>query len=59
MSLTDEDGYPAAFGTYGNQTEIGEQIKKLLQEQGINVIDEPVACKGESVGTDNNGHPTR
>ena len=47
----------AAFGTYGNQTEIGEQIKKLIQEQGINVIDEPFVCKGASVGTDNRGHP--
>ena len=47
----------AAFGTYGNQSEIGEQIKKLLQEQGIYVIDEPFVCKGASVGTDNKGHP--
>ena len=47
----------ATFGTYGNQFEIGEQIKKLLQVQGINVIDEPFVCKGASVGTDNKGHP--
>jgi flavorubredoxin len=47
----------AAFGTYGNQSEIGEQIKGLLQEQGINVLGEPFVCKGASVGTDNKGHP--
>ena len=47
----------AAFGTYGNQSEIGEQIKGLLQGQGINVLGEPFVCKGDSVGTDNKGHP--
>ena len=47
----------AAFGTYGNHSEIGEQIKKLLQEQGLNVLGEPFVCKGASVGTDNKGHP--
>jgi len=47
----------AAFGTYGNQSDVGEQIKKLLQEQGINVLQEPFVCKGASVGTDNKGHP--
>jgi len=47
----------AAFGTYGNHSEIGEQIKKLLQEQGVNVLGEPFVCKGASIGTDNKGHP--
>jgi flavodoxin len=47
----------AAFGTYGNHSDIGEQIKKLLQEQGINVLGEPFVCKGASIGTDNKGHP--
>jgi len=47
----------AAFGTYGNQSEIGKQIKELLQEQGINVLGEPFVCKGDSVGTGNKGHP--
>ena len=46
-----------AFGTYGNQSEIGEQIKMLLQEQELNVLSEPFVCKGASVGTDNKGHP--
>jgi len=47
----------AAFGTFGNQSDIGEQINKLLREQGIYVIAEPFVCKGESIGTDNKGHP--
>jgi len=47
----------AAFGTYGNQSDIGEQIKGLLQEQGIYVLGEPFVCRGASVGTDNKGHP--
>ena len=47
----------AAFGTYGNQSEIGEQIKSLLQGQGVNVLGESFVCKGASVGTDNKGHP--
>jgi len=47
----------AAFGTYGNHSEIGEQIKNLLQEQGVNVLGEPFVCKGASIGTDNKGHP--
>jgi flavorubredoxin len=46
-----------AFGTYGNQSNIGVQITKLLQEQGINVLGEPFVCKGASVGTDNKRHP--
>lgn len=47
----------AAFGTYGHHSEIGEQIKELLLEQGINVLGEPFVCKGAAVGTDNKGHP--
>ena len=47
----------AVFGTYGNQSNIGEQIKKVLREQGINIIGEPFVCKGASVGTDNKGRP--
>ena len=47
-----------AFGTYGNQSSVGEQVKILMQEQGINVIGEPFVCKGASVGTDSKGHPT-
>ena len=47
----------AAFGTYGNQSNVGEQINKLLQEQGINTLGESFVCKGASVGTDNKGHP--
>lgn len=47
----------AAFGTYGNQSDIGEQLNKLLQEHGINVLYKPFVCKGASIGTDNKGHP--
>jgi len=47
----------AVFGTYGNDSEIGEQIRNLLQEQEINVLGEPFVCKGDSIGTDNKGHP--
>ena len=47
----------AAFGTYGNQSNVGEKINKLLREQGINTLGEPFVCKGTSVGTDNKGHP--
>ena len=47
----------AAFGTYGNQSDIGEQLQGLLRKQGVNVLDEPFVCKGASVGTDNKGHP--
>ena len=47
----------AAFGTYGNQSNVGEQIANLLQAQDINVLGEPFVCKGASVGTDNKGHP--
>ena len=46
-----------AFGTYGNQFEIGEQIANLLKERHINVVGEPFTCKGDSPGTDNHGHP--
>jgi len=47
----------AAFGTYGNQSNIGEQIISLMREQGIDVVGEPFVCKGASIGTDNKGHP--
>ena len=46
-----------AFGTYGNQSEIGDQLTNLLQEQHINVVSDPFTCKGDSPGTDNHGHP--
>lgn len=47
----------AAFGTYGHQSTIGEQIKLCLHEQGINTFGETFVCKGASIGTDNGGHP--
>lgn len=47
-----------AFGTYGNQSDIGEQIISLLRKQHINVVGEPFVCKGDSPGTDNKGRPS-
>ena len=47
----------AVFATYGNQIKIGDDIKRLLQEKGINVLGEPFTCQGASVGTKNQGHP--
>jgi len=47
----------AVFGTYGNQTKIGDDLRKLLQGKGIDVTDTPFTCKGKSVGTKNQGHP--
>ena len=49
--------HAAAFGTYGNQSDIGEQIQELLKEQGVKVLGKPFACKGDSIGTKNKGHP--
>ena len=47
----------AVFATYGNQFKIGNDIKKLLQDKGINILGEPFTCQGASVGTKNQGHP--
>ena len=47
----------AVFATYGNQFKIGDDLKKLLQGKGINVVGEPFTCKGASVGTKNQGRP--
>ena len=47
----------AVFGTYGNQYKIGDILKNLLNERGINVVGTPFTCKGKSVGTKNQGHP--
>ena len=47
----------AVFATYGNQFKIGDDLRKLLQGKGINVVIEPFICKGASIGTKNQGHP--
>ena len=47
----------AVFGTYGNQFKIGDILKSLLTEKGINVVGAPFTCQGKSVGTKNQGHP--
>ena len=49
----------AAFGTYGNQLQIGDQISELLKVQEVNVLVPPFVCKGDSPGTDNKGHPDK
>jgi len=47
----------AAFGTYGNQFKIGDDIKVLLEKRGITVVGTPFTCKGASIGSKNAGHP--
>ena len=47
----------AVFGTYGNQFKIGNILKNLLNERGVNVVGTPFTCKGKSMGTKNQGHP--
>ena len=49
--------YAAVFGTYGNQTKIGDELGRLLQDKGVNVVGSPFVCKGKSVGTKNQDHP--
>lgn len=38
----------AVFATYGGQPSIGNTIKTLLTDKGINVIGEPFTCKGKA-----------
>lgn len=38
----------AVFATYGGIARIGNDIKKLLEAKDINVIAEPLICKGRS-----------
>lgn len=47
----------AVFGTYGGQPIIGDYIKKLLQDKGINVIDGQFGCKGKAWFFINRKHP--
>ncbi|MCL2675503.1 MAG: nitric oxide synthase [Firmicutes bacterium] len=47
----------AAFGTYGNQFKIGDDIKSLLEKRGIKIVGIPFTCKGASIGTKNANHP--
>ena len=38
----------AIFATYGGLAKIGTDIKELLQNKEIRVVDEPFTCKGQS-----------
>lgn len=47
----------AVFGTYGGQKKAMEIMKKLLEEQGINVLDESFGCRGKCWAIINRKHP--
>jgi len=47
----------AIFATYGGQSKIGTDIKELLQNKGIRVIDEPFTCKGQTWVLINRNYP--
>jgi flavodoxin len=47
----------AVFATYGGQANIGTDIKKLLQNKGLRVVDEPFTCKGQAWVFLNRNHP--
>ncbi|MBZ9607352.1 nitric oxide synthase [Clostridium estertheticum] len=47
----------AIFATYGGQAKIGTDIKELVQNKGIRVVDEPFTCKGQSWVFINRNHP--
>jgi len=47
----------AVFATFGGQAKIGTDIKALLQNKGIRVVDEPFTCKGQAWLFVNRNHP--
>ena len=47
----------AIFATYGGQSKIGTDIKEMIQNKGIRVVDEPFTCKGQSWVFINRNHP--
>ena len=47
----------AIFATYGGQAKIGTDIKELLQNKGIRVVDEPFTCKGQTWVFINRNYP--
>lgn len=47
----------AVFGTYGGQKKAIAAIKKLLKEQGVNVLDESFGCRGKAWAVFNRKHP--
>lgn len=38
----------AVFATYGGVSRIGNDLRKLVEDQGVKVIAEPFICKGQS-----------
>lgn len=48
----------AVFATYGGQPSIGNTIKTLLTDKGINVMGEPFTCKGKAWVFMNRKHPS-
>ena len=49
--------YATVFATYGGQAKIGEDMKSLLERQGIKVLGEPFTCKGQAWFFANRHHP--
>ena len=49
--------HAAVFATYGGQAKIGKDIKSLLEKQGIKMLGEPFACKGQAWFFMNRHHP--
>lgn len=47
----------AVFASCGGQTKVGEDIKKLLTDRGLNVVCDPFICKGQSWIFMNRKHP--
>lgn len=47
----------AVFATYGGNEKAGKEIKELLKNKGINVLDEPFTCKGRAWKLINRKHP--
>lgn len=48
----------AVFATYGRQSDIGEKIRKLLQDKQLNVVGEPFTCKGKAWVILHHSHPS-
>ena len=51
--------HAAVFATYGGQSKIGSYICTLLQEKGVNVIDEQFLCPGQAWFFVNKNRPNK
>lgn len=47
----------AVFATCGGMEKIGESLKSLIQNQGIQVVGDPFICKGKAWFLLNRNHP--